>query len=216
MSEAVRKYFNRTVDDFDGIYGGKGVLWHWINRQFRRDMYERYRLTFENCGDVNGRTVLDIGCGGGRYSIEFAKRGATQVVGIDFAVNMVKLAQEQALVQNVKDRCQFMVGDFMQMEFHRSFDICLAIGVFDYIAQPQPFLEKMRSTSNHWLILSFPSTSMVRTPLRKIRYWFKKCPVYFYDQVKIERLVSGLGPYRLIKIPGQGMDYFVAIQVRGG
>jgi ubiquinone/menaquinone biosynthesis C-methylase UbiE len=216
MSKAVREYFNRAVDDFDAIYGGKGVLWRWINRQFREDMYERYRLTFETCGDVHGRTVLDIGCGSGRYSIEFAKRGATQVVGIDFATNMVKLAQEHARVHNVTNRCQFMTGDFMEMEFHQRFDVCLAIGVLDYIAQPQPFLEKMWSTSKQRLILSFPSTSIVRTPLRKIRYWFKQCPVYFYDQAKIERLVGGLGSYRLIKIPGQGMDYFVAIEVKRG
>ena len=52
MTGSVRKYFNRAVDDFDAIYGGKGFFWRWINRQFRRDMYERYRLTFEACGDV--------------------------------------------------------------------------------------------------------------------------------------------------------------------
>ena len=216
MSEAVREYFNRAVDDFDAIYGGKGALWRWINRKFRRDMYERYRLTFETCGDVRGKTVLDIGCGSGRYSIEFAKRGATQVVGIDFASNMVKLAQEYARVHDLTDQCQFMTGDFMDMEFQQRFDVCLAIGVLDYIAQPRPFLEKMRAATKQHLILSFPSTSIVRTPLRKIRYWYKQCPVHFYDQSKIQRLVEGLGSFRLTKIPGQGMDYFVAIEVKAG
>src|SRR5947208_7085837 len=33
--------------------------------------------------DLAGKTVLDIGCNGGFYSIEMKRRGATRVVGID-------------------------------------------------------------------------------------------------------------------------------------
>ena len=104
----------------------------------------------------------------------------------------------------------------MQMEFPRPFDISLAIGVLDYVDQPQFFLEKMRSITKQWLIMSLPSKSTIRTPLRKGRYWLKHCPVYFYDEEMIQRLVSKMGDCRLTKIPGQGMDYFVAIEVRSG
>src|SRR3954464_9775369 len=34
--------------------------------------------------DLSGRTVLDIGCNGGFYSIEMKRRGAERVVAIDF------------------------------------------------------------------------------------------------------------------------------------
>src|SRR4051812_39599687 len=34
--------------------------------------------------DLSGKTVLDIGCNGGFYSIEMKRRGAARVVGIDF------------------------------------------------------------------------------------------------------------------------------------
>jgi len=212
MSEAVRRYFNRVPDDFDAIYGGKGSFGRWIDRHFRRDMYERYRLAFETCGDVRGKTVLDIGCGSGRYVIEFAKRGAAQVVGLDFAPNMVALARQYAVEHSVLDRCHFTVGDFMEVDFDQQFNICVAIGVFDYVAQPRPFLEKMRSLANEYLVISFPSKSLIRTPIRKIRYWFKRCPVYFYDRGTIETTLNGLGEYQIIKIPGQGMDYFVNIR----
>jgi 2-polyprenyl-3-methyl-5-hydroxy-6-metoxy-1,4-benzoquinol methylase len=216
VSDAVRRYFDRAADDFDAIYGGKGLLGRWIDRHFRPDMYERYRLTFETCGDVGGKTVLDIGCGGGRYSIEFAKRGAAQVVGLDFAPNMVKLARQRAEEHGVQGCCHFIVGDFMQVEFHQRFDICIAIGVFDYIAQPRPFLEKMKSLTNEWMIMTFPSKSLIRTPIRKVRYWLKRCPVYFYERKVIETLLNGLGQYQVIKIPGQGMDYFASVRVVDG
>src|SRR5215218_4305599 len=34
--------------------------------------------------DLSGKTVLDIGCNGGFYSIEMKRRGAERVVAIDF------------------------------------------------------------------------------------------------------------------------------------
>ena len=213
MSEGVREYFSRAANDFDAIYEGKGSFRQWVDRHFRRDMYERYRLTFETCGNVSGKTILDIGCGSGRYSIEFAKRGASKVVGLDLASNMVKLADQYAEKDGLKDRCRFIGGDFLEINLNRNFDIALAIGVFDYISRPQPFLEKMRSMAKEWLIMSFPSKSPLRTPIRKARYWWKRCPVYFYDRRVIETLVAGLGRYQILKIPGQGMDYFVSIQL---
>lgn len=213
MNNAVKGYFDKAVSDFDSIYEGKGPFGRWVDLHFRRDMYERYRLTFETCGDVYGKTILDIGCGSGRYSVEFAKRYTDQVIGIDLAPNMIMAARKHAEEHNVLDRCNFIIGDFMRMEFRQRFDICIAIGVFDYIAQPQPFLEKMRSLSNKWMIMSFPSISVVRTSIRKIRYWFKNCPVYFYDREAIRRLICGLGEYQIVKIPGQGMDYFVNIHI---
>jgi ubiquinone/menaquinone biosynthesis C-methylase UbiE len=213
MKNTVKGYFDKAVNDFDAIYEGKGAFGKWIDLRFRRDMYERYRLTFETCGDVNGQTILDIGCGSGRYAVEFGRRHADHVVGMDLAPNMIMAARKLAEEQGVSDNCNFIVGDFMQMEFKQQFNICVAIGVFDYIVRPRPFLEKMRTLSKKWLIMSFPSISVIRTPIRKIRYWFKNCPVYFYDRNSIEKLIYRLGEYQIVKIPGQGMDYFVSIKV---
>src|SRR5689334_2485912 len=175
ISDGVKSYFDRAADDFDTIYDGKGRLGRWIDHHFRQDMYERYRLTFEACGNVQGKTALDIGCGSGRYCLEFAKRGARQIVGLDFAPHMLDLAGQLLREYALHDRCQFVAGDFMQVEFNQRFDICLAIGVFDYIAQPRPFLEKMRSLAQRHVIMSFPSKSPIRTPIRQARYRIKRC-----------------------------------------
>jgi len=216
MTNPVQAYFDRAALDFDSIYGGKNRLGSWMDRLFRKDMYERFRLTFETLGEVAGKKVIDIGCGSGRYSVEFAKRGAALVTGIDFAPEMVRIAEQNAELQGVNECCRFIEGDFVRMGFDREFDICLAIGVFDYVERPRAFLEKMMAITKEWLILSFPSKSPLRTPIRKLRYWWKGCPVYFYDRSAIGTLVRGMGQERIHKIPGQGMDFFVAVQLGGG
>ena len=212
MNEVAR-YFNRSASSFDAIYGGKGILGSWIDRRWRRGVYERFDLTFQTCGDVTEKTVLDVGCGSGRYAIEFAKRGASQVTGLDFAPSMLLLAQQRAAENNVSDRCTFIPKSFMDAEFDHGFDICTAIGFFDYVSAPRLFLEEMRSLAKELMIMSFPSRSPIRTPIRRARYFLKRCPVFFYDRKRIERLVQGLGESRIVKIPGQGQDYFVSIKV---
>jgi ubiquinone/menaquinone biosynthesis C-methylase UbiE len=52
-------------------------------------------------GDVRGKHVLEIGCGGGQCSIAFAERGAI-ATGIDLSDEQVKFARELAKRRRVK------------------------------------------------------------------------------------------------------------------
>jgi len=214
--EKVKNYFYRTAGTFDAIYSGRKAFWmRLLDQYFRPDMYERFRLTLKHIGDVQGKSVLDLGCGSGRYSVEFAKRGAKRVVGIDLAESMIRLAEAIAGEQKVNDVCEFHAGDFFAYPLEKEFDSCIALGVFDYMEEPMQLLEKMRSVCRDNLIASFPSYSVIRTPIRKLRYKFKKCPVYFYTRERIEQLLkqAGLKRYEIIKIKGAGMDFFVHAHV---
>lgn len=46
--------------------------------------------------DLKGKSVLDLGCGFGRNSIDFVKRGARRVVGIDISEKMLDIAKNQS------------------------------------------------------------------------------------------------------------------------
>lgn len=52
-------------------------------------------------GDLRGKKLIDIGCGPGAYSVEFAKRGA-DVLGIDVSQKMLDKARNNAETANVK------------------------------------------------------------------------------------------------------------------
>lgn len=212
----VREYFDRTAGAFDSIYSGRrGPLMRFLDRNLRRDIYERFDLTMKACSDVPGSRVLDVGCGSGRYAIEFALRGASRVVGVDLAEPMLRLANALAGEYGVADRCQFVLGDFLDLDLGARFDYTIAIGVFDYIVDPDTLLHKMASVTDRRLVLSFPSKSPVRQPLRNLRYWWRNCPLYFYDHNDIANLLNrnGFRRRRITKIPGTGYDYVVAVDV---
>jgi 2-polyprenyl-3-methyl-5-hydroxy-6-metoxy-1,4-benzoquinol methylase len=212
---SVATYFDRAAEAFDGFYDGKrGRVMRWVDRCFRSDMAERFRIAFDRLGDLDGKSVLDIGCGSGPYAVEAARRGAT-VLGVDLAEPMIELAGRRALAARVADRCTFRVGSFPQTSGHEPVTCALVMGVMDYIAEPGEFLAAVLAAVTERALLSFPSRHWLRTPLRQVRYWLKRCPVHFYRADQIERLLrdAGADSVELIKIPGAGMDYVAIADV---
>src|SRR5215212_1114275 len=51
--------------------------------------------------DLRGKSVLDVGCNAGFYSIEMKRRGADRVVGIDFDERYLEQARFAAEVSGV-------------------------------------------------------------------------------------------------------------------
>ena len=89
------------------------------------------------------------------------------------------------------------------------------MGVLDYVADPLGFLKALRKQISAGAAVSFPSTHWLRTPLRRIRYRLRRCPVYFYTDVQIRDLIrtAGFAKYKLTKIQGAGMDYVACLEV---
>ena len=109
----VKDYWEKIADQFDTIYSGrKSPFARWLDRVFRKDMYDRLRLTLEECADEKIRSVLDVGTGTGRFCIPMAG-SKDRLLGIDFSESMIDLARKQAEDAGVGDRVEFQTGNFM-------------------------------------------------------------------------------------------------------
>ena len=206
----VKTYFDRAAVTFDTFYGHKRTpLMQWVDRKFRSDIFERYRIAFEMLVPMQGKTMIDIGCGSGPYVVEAVRRGARRVVGLDMAAEMLELARRRAEAAGVLERCAFVRGTFPQDAPAETFNFAVVMGVMDYVADPAPFLSALAQRVTDRAVLSFPSKHWFRTPLRRVRYRLKRCPVYFYDLDEVERLMKGAGFGRadIVKVPGAGQDY---------
>ncbi len=209
-------FFNEFSRKFDTFYDGKrNFVMQWIDRQFRSDIFIRFDLTFEFLGDLTNKTLLDIGCGSGPYITEALRRGARKVIGIDPARGMLDLAGEKVRSLGMSDRVILLEGYFPEVQPAENFDFGIVIGVMDYVENSAEFLGKLKQCVSQKLVISFPSLHWCRTPLRQVRYKIRRCPVYFYNPGRIQRLMheSGMPDYRLIKIPGAGMDYLVCLSL---
>ena len=85
--------------------------------------------------DLSGKSVLDIGCNGGFYSLEMKRRGASRVVAIDSDVRYLKQARFAAQVQQADiDFRQLSVYDVGSLG--ERFDIVLFMGVLYHLRYP--------------------------------------------------------------------------------
>jgi tRNA (mo5U34)-methyltransferase len=85
--------------------------------------------------DLSGRTVLDVGCNGGFYSIEMKRRGAARVVGIDFDETYLAQARFAAEVSGVDIELRNLsVYDVARLG--ERFDVVLFMGVLYHLRHP--------------------------------------------------------------------------------
>lgn len=85
--------------------------------------------------DLSGRSVLDIGCNGGFYSMEMKRRGAARVLGIDFDEDYLAQARFAAEVAalDIEFR-QMSVYDVAALD--ERFDVVLFLGVLYHLRHP--------------------------------------------------------------------------------
>lgn len=190
----VAKFWNDIAHDFDAIYtGNKSAFGRALDRWLRQDIFGRFDWVMRKGGDVRGQTVCDIGCGSGRFVTELAKRGAKRVMGVDVAPEMLKIARELVDKDGVGDRCEFKHADIEHWTTDEKFDLVIAIGFWDYIADPRSRLQKIRGITRGTFLSAWPRAETWRAPVRKVRLSILGCPVYFYRHDEVHKLITEAG-----------------------
>ena len=95
-------------------------------------------------------SVVDIGCGVGRHSLEFSRRGLN-VLGVDFSNRHISRAKEMAKNENISN-CDFICEDIRKFESKEKYDlsVCLydVIGSFPNPEDNQDIVNKAYSLLN--------------------------------------------------------------------
>jgi len=95
--------------------------------------WERFRHCLPT--DLAGKTVLDIGCNAGFYSMEMKRRGAARVLGVDYDEDYLAQARFAAEVEGLDiEFRQLSVYDVGSLR--ERFDVVFFIGVFYHLRHP--------------------------------------------------------------------------------
>ncbi|HEY8257706.1 MAG TPA: methyltransferase domain-containing protein [Gemmatimonadales bacterium] len=212
--DLVNSYFNREAERFDAIYEENKPLHQQLgDNLFRRVILERYSLVVNAIG-APGATMLDVGCGPGRYGVELARRGAERCVGVDVAAAMIEIARTEAGKAGVADRCLWEVSDWLSWNGSEQFDAVVAMGYYDYLEDPLPHLEKMIARARGRVFASFPKRWTFRTGLRIARFKLANGFVRFYSRKEVVELFRRAGHVQFLSLVDLGRD-LVAIYDAG-
>jgi ubiquinone biosynthesis O-methyltransferase len=99
------------------------------------------QLVLELAGDVDGRSILDIGCGDGEFAFALERRGAI-VEGIDASADMIATASARAQDENAD--VSFQVAIAQRLPFpDGQFDIVTAITILCFVDDADPVFQEI-------------------------------------------------------------------------
>jgi SAM-dependent methyltransferase len=119
----------------------------WPSNAFNTVWDERQRsLIGRALGNVEGRRILDVGCGTGRMSRWLAEeRGARQVVGVDFSPATVQAARDESTALVSSGIVRFEQGDVvagLDAVGAGAFDDAVVLGCLSVACPDRPALER--------------------------------------------------------------------------
>jgi SAM-dependent methyltransferase len=193
----VRGHFRKRAFSFDALYDEEGPL----QRAARPALFRRRELALEAVRSRERPRVLDVGCGPGRIGERVLEAGAGEYVGIDFSEPMLDLARQR--LERFGSRAKLVKGDFLEEPLEGPFDVLLALGLFDYLPEPDRFTTRMRDLCSGVLVASFPRWSPIKGPVRKLRYEvMNDCPIFDYSPAQARELLeqAGFAEVRVIEV----------------
>ena len=169
------KNWRRESENFDDAYSKKSQV-PIFKDYVKKDLNLRLEIVFEIIGSLKGKTVLDLGCGVGRYSHLIAEAGGN-AIGIDISETAIQKAKIKAEEFGTTDRCKFICDDFLKMKNFPKADIVIAMGFVQYFENEVDVVKKIVNSSDkfifdlsrfyHWIN---PMRKVYRTLLKGIKF----------------------------------------------
>jgi 2-polyprenyl-3-methyl-5-hydroxy-6-metoxy-1,4-benzoquinol methylase len=143
---SVRDYWNNRPCNIRHSTQPIGTKEYFDEVEARKYMVESHIPAFADFEQWRGKKVLEIGCGIGTDTINFARHGA-QVTTVDLSAKSMELAQQRATVFHLQDKIRFLPGNAEQLSTFvpvEPYDLIYSFGVIHHTPHPDNVLEELR------------------------------------------------------------------------
>lgn len=120
-------------------------------------------------GDVHNSAVLDIGCGDGTISLQFAN-STNHLTFIDLSSNVLDIARKNTPVQFV-NQYSYLNKSFLDLSSENKFDIILFIGVIAHVPSLDKAITKISEllNENGSCIIQFSESNHIFTKISNLK-----------------------------------------------
>lgn len=151
--------FGRLASDWWDPKGRSAML-HKLNPvrlKYVRDQIDQH-WQCDECSrtPLEGRSVLDVGCGGGLLAEPLARLGG-KVTGLDASAEVISVARDHAAAMGLD--IDYRAGDIQELEGR--FDLVTAMEVVEHVSDPALFVRALakRLAPEGLLIMSTPNAT---------------------------------------------------------
>ena len=112
--------------------------------RFLAGSMDAFRYMLERVGSVQGKRILDYGCGSGWLGVNLTKRGA-HVEGFDISGKLIEVATLRARINGVSHACNFRKMTGEELEYpDQYFDLVAGISILHHVELPQSMYHLQR------------------------------------------------------------------------
>jgi SAM-dependent methyltransferase len=179
-----------------------------------RDHEPTFDRLLEQAGPLEGRRVLDVGCGGGRLLERVLDAGAAFAAGLDHSPDMVALAGERNRDAIERGVLQLALGDAESLPWpDGAFYVAFCANMLFFAERPQRMLgEIFRVLSpGGRLVLATVEGPLPRVTLRQwwVYVWGRAMHVHSDEQLRTMFEHAGFGGARVRSVNGLQLGFGV-------
>ncbi|HEX6897123.1 MAG TPA: class I SAM-dependent methyltransferase [Bryobacteraceae bacterium] len=142
----VREYWNARPCNIRHSPKPVGTREYFDEVEARKYFVEYHIPHFAAFERWNGKRVLEIGCGIGTDTINFARHGA-RVTAVDLTEKSLEVARQRARVFGLEDRITFLQANAEQLSDYvpaEPYDLIYSFGVIHHTPHPDRVLDQIR------------------------------------------------------------------------
>jgi ubiquinone/menaquinone biosynthesis C-methylase UbiE len=124
-----------------------------VNESFEACTSPENKYIIKRLGNIKGKKILELGCGGGEASVYFAKKGAI-VTATDISGGMLKVVNKLAKTHHVKVKTAQCRSDKIPFP-NESFDIVYAANLMHHVKHTPTLKESYRVLKKGGLFISY-------------------------------------------------------------
>lgn len=144
--ERVREYWDGRPCNIRHSLKEVGTREYFDEVETRKYFVEPHIPGFAQFANWQGKRVLEIGCGIGTDTVNFARAGA-QVTAVDLSPESVELTRQRAAIYGLSDRIRLQVADAEELSAAvppEPYDLVYSFGVLHHTPHPERAIDQIR------------------------------------------------------------------------
>jgi 2-polyprenyl-3-methyl-5-hydroxy-6-metoxy-1,4-benzoquinol methylase len=144
--DEVRQYWDRRPCNIRHSPQPVGTRAYFDEVEARKYFVEPHIPRFAEFERWRGKKVLEIGCGIGTDTVNFARHGA-EVTAVDLSANSLELARQRVEIYGLEDSVRFFSGSAEELTSFvpkQTYDLIYSFGVIHHTPHPERVLAEAR------------------------------------------------------------------------